>query len=220
MQSDLHILFLDDHPGLRDGTALLLSQKAPALHFMCAGTMQEALEIVQNTSPDLALIDLNLAGEDGLSAIKQFRSIVPGLKVIIYTMYADPYHIKNALQSNVQGYITKNTDITELMNAITSVAGGGSAFCPAASKIMNTLLSGEAAKNSEDFLFINYQALSKSEQTLFELLAKKTDLAEIAAALGKKEKTILNKRTILYQKMGFHDRLDLAEAARKLGVIE
>ena len=62
--------------------------------------------------------------------------------------------------------------------------------------------------------------LSKSEQQLFELLAKKIELKEISEIIGKKEKTVLNKRTIIYQKLGLSDRLDLIEAARKLGVIE
>lgn len=221
MQSELKILFLDDHPGLRDGTALLLQQKSPELRFFCAGSAAEAEEILRREEIPLALIDLNLDGEDGISFIKGFRSVRPRLKVIVYTMHADPFHVKNALLAGVQGYVTKDADVDELLRAVHNVAGGGSFFCPAASQMMGVLLAGSPPDAGEtDALFLNYQTLSKGEQELFELFAKKIDIAEIQRILGKKEKTILNKRTAIYQKLGLGDRLDLIEAARTLGVIE
>lgn len=221
MQSELSILFLDDHPGLRDGTALILSQKNPKLKFFCAGTTDEAVELLHShTEILIALVDLNLEGENGLDSVKKLREIQTGLKIIIYTMYADSFHVKNALKSSIQGYVTKNTSVTELLHAISAVENDGTYFCTAASRIVNSLLFPETAYDEEAELFANYKMLSKSEQQLFELLAKKIELKEISEIIGKKEKTILNKRTIIYQKLGLSDRLDLIEAARKLGVIE
>ena len=221
MQSELSILFLDDHPGLRDGTALILSQKNPKLKFFCAGTTDEAVELLRSHAEiSIALVDLNLEGENGLDSVKKLREIQTGLKIIIYTMYADSFHVKNALKSSIQGYVTKNTSVTELLHAISAVENGGTYFCTAASRIVNSLLFPETAYDEEAELFANYKMLSKSEQQLFELLAKKIELKEISEIIGKKEKTILNKRTIIYQKLGLSDRLDLIEAARKLGVIE
>ena len=221
MQSELSILFLDDHPGLRDGTALILSQKNPKLKFFCAGTTDEAVELLRShTEISIALVDLNLEGENGLDSVKKLREIQNSLKIIIYTMYADSFHVNNSLKSSIQGYVTKNTSVTELLHAISAVENGGTYFCTAASRIVNFLLSPETAYDEEAELFANYKMLSKSEQQLFELLAKKIELKEISEIIGKKEKTVLNKRTIIYQKLGLSDRLDLIEAARKLGVIE
>ena len=71
MQSELSILFLDDHPGLRDGTALILSQKNPKLKFFCAGTTDEAVELLRSHAEiSIALVDLNLEGENGLDSVK------------------------------------------------------------------------------------------------------------------------------------------------------
>ena len=68
----MSILFLDDHPGLRDGTALILSQKNPKLKFFCAGTTDEAVELLRShIEISIALVDLNLEGENGLDSVKK-----------------------------------------------------------------------------------------------------------------------------------------------------
>lgn len=226
MQSHLPILFIDDHPGLRDGTSVLLSQKDARLSFFCAGTTGEAAELLKNHAEiALALVDLNLDGEDGISAIRALRTVREGLPVIVYTMYTDPFHIRSALEADIQGYVGKKAPIEELLLAIITVADGGSFFNKAATKLLSAMLSGSPVQQSDSDtkqaeFFANYKALSKSEQQLFLFIAQKMELPEIARIMGKSEKTILNKRTMLYQKLKVHDRLDVIDGARLLGVIE
>ena len=226
MQSRLPILFIDDHPGLRDGTSVLLSQKDGRLSFFCAGTADEAAELLQNHAEiALALVDLNLDGEDGISAIRVLRAVREGIPVIVYTMHTDPFHIRSALEADIQGYVDKKAPIEELLSAIITVADGGIFFNKAATKLVSALLSDSPLQKSDGDskqaeFFANYKALSKSEQQLFLFIAQKLELSEIARIMGKSEKTILNKRTMLYQKLKVHDRLDVIECARLLGVIE
>lgn len=138
-------------------------------------------------------------------------------------MYADLFHIKAALDTDVQGYVSKKSPLSELSSAILSVAGGGTYFCrESATVVRRAVTDKEAAKSvptEMEALFQNYRELSKSEKELFLLLAQRKDIAEIAQSIGKSEKTVLNKRTILRQKLCLRDRLDLVEAARMLGVI-
>ena len=89
--------------------------------------------------------------------------------------------------------------------------------------MIQTLALGKNALHPEDenavAAFANYKSLSRSEKEVFELLAQKKDVAEIAELLGKKEKTVANLRSLVYQKLDIHDRLDLIEFAKQLGVI-
>ena len=221
LQSQLKILFLDDHAGLRDGIGFLLSQENENLSFLYATNREEGEKILrENSEISLAIIDLNLEDEnkDGLSALKSFRKIVPDLKAIIFTMYADPIHIEQALKAGVQGYITKNAEIEELENAILTVASGKTCFNSAASKIMQSMLSPESVLN-EKFSYMDYKSLTKSEQEVFSLLAQKKETEEIAKILGKKEKTVINQRSIIYQKLNIRDRLELIEFAKNIGVL-
>ena len=216
MQSQLKILFLDDHTGLRDGMSYMLSAKNKRFVFFGANNIEEGKAILKETGISLAIIDLNLGDTDGISALRAFRHIKPNLPVIIYTMYSDSFHIQNALKSGVQGYVTKEANVDEMENAILTVANGGNCYNKAASQVINSIV---ATEDTEDFSYANYKSLTKSEQEVFALLAQKKEIGEIAKILGKKEKTIINLRSIVYQKLNVYDRLGVIELAKQLGVL-
>ena len=230
MQSQLKILFVDDHSGLRDSLSFLLEKKNPQLKFYLAADMERsAICLKSNPDINIAIVDLNLNETDGLELVDEIRKIRPEIKIIIYTMYNDPIHIKNSLQKNIQGFITKDLDVEEIEKAILSVSKGNLFYSNDAQKILYEMIHskndpGGFSSQGEDsaktkVLFKNYQTLTKKEQEVFELLANKNDVSEIAQALNKSVKTIQNKKTLIYQKMNIKDRLELVEAAKLLGVI-
>ena len=231
MQSQLKILFIDDHAGLRDSLSYLLEHKNSSFKFFLAGDAQRACVVLKSNSDiNLAIVDLNLDGEDGLCAIDELRKINPEIKIIVYTMYNDPLHINEALQKNIQGFITKDLAVDEIEKAVLSVNDGNLFYCKDAQNVLYELVHKGSAnsggfhneegesKNSE-VVFKNYKSLSKKEQELFALLAQKKDVYEAAELLHKSLKTVQNQKSIIYQKMNIKDRLELVEAAKLLGVI-
>ena len=231
MQSQLKILFIDDHSGLRDSLSFLLEKKNPLFKFYLASDLERA-EVCLKSNPEIciAIVDLNLNGEDGLALVEPLRKIKPELKIIIYTMYNDPIHIKNSLQKDIQGFITKDLDVAEIERAILCVNDGTLFYCKEAKAILRELIqnktgsgggfySGADENKKTEVLFKNYQMLTVKEQEVFALLAQKKDVDEIAEVLNKSVKTIQNKKSLIYQKMNVKDRLELVEAARLLGVI-
>ena len=234
LQSQLKILFIDDHAGLRDSLSYLLEHKNPMLKFYLAGNLERAIVFLKS-NPDIpiAIVDLNLSGEDGLSAIDEIRKINPQIKILVYTMYNDPMHISDSFKKNIQGFITKDFDVNEIEKAILTVNEGNLFYCKEAQKIMYNLLNKKDSDSSggyfgtsetadlqnAEIIFKNYQTLTKKEQEVFEMLAQKKDVYEIAEILKKSHKTIQNKKSIIYQKKNLKDRLELVEAAKLLGVI-
>lgn len=226
MPSVLKILFVDDHSGLRDGLGFLLSQNNPSLSFYNATTGEECLQILKN-NPDIltAIVDLNLNGKSGIALIPQLREITPKLNIIIYTMFNDPVHIEESLKADIQGYVTKDAGIKELEHAIITVSEGNTYYNKITSQIMHSLLQrnsepSKSRKNDSSIsLFERYKSLTKKEQEVFALLAQKKETYEIAEVLKKSEKTVINQKSIIYQKLNIRDRLDLIENAKLLGVI-
>ncbi len=226
LQSQLKILFVDDHSGLRDGISFLLSKENANLQFYNASTKEDALEILRNNSGiKNAILDININGESGLNFIDDFRMLVPQLNIIIYTMYSDMLHIEAALKKNIQGYITKDCEVREIEKAIEFVSGGSMYYNKAAKEVMQTLLFNNNYSKADyeelrvQELFENYKTFTPKEQEVFLLLAQEKNTDEIAELLGKSEKTVINQKSIIYQKLGIKDRLELLRAARKLGVI-
>ena len=223
MQSQLKILFIDDHVGLRDSLSISLQKMNPLFKFYLAADMEKALVCLKsNKDIEIAIVDLNLNGQDGLALVDQLRQVNPQIKIIIYTMYNDPMHIQKSLEKNIQGFITKELDLEEIEKALLVVKDGDFFYCKDAQKIMTQIICKNTSTSAGGFnesVFKNYQTLTTKEQEVFELLAQKLDDQEIAAKLNKSLKTIQNKKSLIYSKMKLKDRLELVEAAKFLGVI-
>lgn len=224
MQSQLKILFVDDHVGLRDGMTQMLKNKDSSFDFVCASDYESALETLkENRGIKIVILDLNLDGRSGLELIPELKKLSPDISILIYTMFNDVIHVENSLLNGVQGYITKDATIDELASAITTVANGNSYFNKAATELMQSLLTKHGREhditNDLSYLFDNYKSLSKKEREVFILLSQDMHVADIAKKLGKSEKTVINQRTEVYSKLDIKDRHDLFEKAKLLGLI-
>ena len=223
MQSQLKILFVDDHVGLRDGMTQMLKNKDSSFDFVCASDYESALETLkENRSIKIVILDLNLDGRSGLELIPELKKLSPDIAILIYTMFNDVIHVENSLLNGVQGYITKDATIDELASAITTVANGNSYYNKAATELMQSLLANHGREhditNDLSYLFDNYKSLSKKEREVFILLSQDMHVADIAKKLGKSEKTVINQRTEVYSKLDIKDRHDLLEKAKLLGL--
>lgn len=223
MQSQLKILFVDDHVGLRDGMTQMLKNKDSSFDFVCASDYESALETLkENRGIKIVILDLNLDGRSGLELIPELKKLSPDISILIYTMFNDVIHVENSLLNGVQGYITKDATIDELASAITTVANGNSYYNKAATELMQSLLVKHGREhditNDFSYLFDNYKSLSKKEREVFILLSQDMHVADIAKKLGKSEKTVINQRTEVYSKLDIKDRHDLLEKAKLLGL--
>lgn len=223
MQSQLKILFVDDHVGLRDGMTQMLKNKDSSFDFVCASDYESALETLkENRGIKIVILDLNLDGRSGLELIPELKKLSPDISILIYTMFNDVIHVENSLLNGVQGYITKDATIDELASAITTVANGNSYYNKAATELMQSLFVKHGREhditNDLSYLFDNYKSLSKKEREVFILLSQDMHVADIAKKLGKSEKTVINQRTEVYSKLDIKDRHDLLEKAKLLGL--
>lgn len=144
MPSQLKILYVDDHEGLRNCMGNFITSRNPQISFLFAKNDSDAKKILsENPEIKNAVLDINLNGKNGLSLIEDFRKIIPELNILVYTMFTDLLHIEQALKKNVQGYVTKDSSAEEFEKALLSVAGGNMYFNKNARAVMKSMLEKE-----------------------------------------------------------------------------
>lgn len=222
----MKVLFIDDHNMMRESLSLALQNECMNFEFLQASSGKEAeAALLKNADCTVLLLDLQIGRENGLSILANLRKIRGDIRTLVCTAFCEPLVVENAIKMNVQGFISKTSDLSEIATALKTVAEGKEYFCAEAVSVMKTNyakiangLSDSSDRTTE--LFAKYKTLSKKEREIFELLSKRIDPTEIAAKLGKSIKTVENQRTAIYAKMNIHDRLDIVEAGKILGLSE
>lgn len=222
----MKVLFIDDHNMLRESLSLALQNQIMDFEFLQASSGKEAeAALLKNADCSVLLLDLRIGNENGLSLLAGLRKIRGDIRTLVCTAFCEPLVVENAMKMNIQGFISKTSDLSEIATALRTVAQGKEYFCAEVVSVMKanyakiaTGLADSSDRTTE--LFAKYKTLSKKEREIFELLSKKVDPADIAAKLGKSIKTVENQRTAIYAKMNIHDRLEIVEAGKILGVSE
>ena len=115
------LLIADDHAILRDGVVSLLKAEPSFNVVATAGNGNEVLELIEKKEVDVCLLDINMPGLDGMETAKLVRQKKPGIKVIILTTYNDKEIISELIHIGVSGYLLKNSDKQELVEAVNRV---------------------------------------------------------------------------------------------------
>lgn len=126
----IRVVLADDQAVVRDGLRLLLSASADIEVVGAARDGAEAVSLVLEQRPDLALLDLRMPGSDGVAATVEIARQAPEVRVLILTTYADDDAILPALRAGAAGYLTKDADGEQLVTAIRDVAAGRTVLDP------------------------------------------------------------------------------------------
>ncbi len=169
----IRILVVDDHPAVRQGLVFMLSSEGIEVCAQ-AGGRADALARVEESRPNLAIVDLSLEGEDGVALIADLRA--RDLPVLVYSMHNDATRVGSAFSAGALGYVTKRELQPVLVQAIREVARGRRYASPVAAA---ALAEGMTAAPADDAV----QKLSAHERKVYELLGRGADTFDIAAAL-------------------------------------
>lgn len=204
------ILLVDDHPLLREGLGRLISAEPGISVCGAAGSVQEALALVESAKPDLVITDLTLPGRNGLELIKDVAVIHPSLPVIVLSMHDEVIYAERALRAGARGYVMKNAPPERLIEAIHMVLGGGVYASPTiTSHLLQSLSSGKGqAKPS-----FPMERLTDREMEVFELIGTAKSNHDIASRLGISPRTVDAHRAHIREKLGLGDCNELTRHA-------
>ncbi len=204
----IRILVVDDHPVVRDGLALVLGTQPDFAVVGAAADGAEAVARAFELLPDVILLDLEMPGVDGLSALHQLRQKAPDVRVIVFTAFDTDERIIKAVQAGAKGYLLKGAPRAELFEAVRVVAAGGSLLQPVvASKLMRHMSEPAA------------DALTEREMDVLRLMAKGMPNKEIAAALVVTERTVKFHISAILSKLGAGNRTEAVRVAVQRGLV-
>jgi DNA-binding NarL/FixJ family response regulator len=202
----MKILLIDDHIVVREGVRRLLAGIG-GIELCEAASGDAALALFDQERPHLVLLDLNLSGIGGLEILRRLLSIDEKVRVVVFSMHAEPIYAARALRLGARGYVSKSAGADELVTAVKRVAEGG--------RYVEREIAGELAftrRSAEDPL----QQLTTREFEILRLLGEGSSLTEIAQAIGVAYKTVANTCSIIKSKLGVERTTDLIRVSIEL----
>jgi DNA-binding NarL/FixJ family response regulator len=200
------ILLIDDHAVVREGIKRMFDDNPGSAVFGEAGTLREAIRMVEAQPWDIAIVDLSLGEKSGLELLKSLKQLRPDLPVLILTMHAEEKYALRAFRSGAAGYVTKCSSRTELLAAIEkTIRGGRYVSSELAEKLVGDL--GRTGGGPP------HEALSDREFEVLRLIAAGKTVTEIADLLSLSDKTISTYRSRILEKMAMKNNSELTRYA-------
>ncbi|MGW5952916.1 response regulator [Bacillus mycoides] len=213
----IKVLLVDDHTVVLKGLAFFLSTQEDFELVGEANNGKEALVKVGETSPDVVLMDLYMPEMDGIEATTCIKKEYPNVKVIVLTSFSDQAHVLPALKAGASGYILKDIEPDQLVEAIRSAYKGNIQLHP---DIANALLSQTLPQEEkQEEPSVQVDVLTARENEVLQLLAKGMSNKEIASVLVITEKTVKAHMSSILSKLHLSDRTQAALYAVKNGIV-
>ena len=211
----MKIVIVDDHVLFREGLAAIIRSESDIEIVGQAGTVREAIEIVQGLRPDMVLMDFGLPDGTGADATRAILQEHPDCKVVFLTMSEQDEDLFTAIRSGAKGYLLKNMRPAKLVSSLKSVQQGESAI----SRAMTLRLMEELARTKEPPRGIE-PTLTRRELEVLRELASGCSNQEIAERLFISENTVKYHVHSILEKLGLTDRRDAALYAREHALLK
>lgn len=199
----IKVVLVDDHVVVRSGFAQLLNLEEDVIVEGQFSNAAEAWPALSRNDIDVAVMDVAMPDENGLSLLKRLRQQRPTFRAIILSIYDTPAFVQSALDAGASGYLTKRCGPEELVQAVRAVGMGGHYLCADAIK---ALRGGEPMPKA-------LEALTPREREVFELLVKGESVKEIAYTLSLSHKTVHVHRANVLGKLQCNSTIDLVHFA-------
>ena len=212
--SSIKILLVDDHELVRAGLRSLLEGLADVEVIAEASDGHEALRLMNELDPDVALVDITMPSLNGLELAVRASKDHPRTRILILSMHADEEHVRQALVVGAAGYLLKNANKSELELAVRAVARGDTWLSPAVSKlVVNAYTRGSEVVPGP------FELLTPRQRETLQLVAEGHSTKGIAQALGLSVKTVETHRTQLMERIGVRDVQGLVRYAIRVGLV-
>jgi DNA-binding NarL/FixJ family response regulator len=212
--SALRVLLADDHNLVRAGMRALL-RELPGVEVVAeTGDGREALRLVREHRPDIALIDISMPGLNGLEAAARIAHDHPATRVIIVSMHGDDESVRRALVAGAAGYLLKNSDRAELELALRAVTRGDTWLSPSLTKRVVAAYTQGASPDDGPLT-----VLTPRQREVLQLVAEGYSNKEIASRLNVTPKTVETHRTELMERLGIRGVASLVRYAIQVGLV-
>lgn len=204
------ILIVDDHPAVREALASRIGRQPDLEVCGEAADMSEALRLVADTQPDLAVIDISLKTGSGIDLIKRIKDRNDSVRMLVWSMHSESLYAERALRAGALGYINKDQATDKIVEAIRRVLEGKVYLSDTmAEKMLQRAVGAGRKEPTRSPLDV----LADRELEVFRLIGQGVKTAEIAERLHLSVKTVETYRDRIRQKLDLSDGTELAHYA-------
>lgn len=211
-QGTIRLVIAEDHSVVAEGIATMLSFEKDMEILGLVDSGEALVEAVETLKPDVALVDVQLSGMDGLVAVRELQIRQLPTRAMALTMYTDEATVARSVSAGVAGYLPKNIGREELVGAVRAVAAGKGFLHPEVTRpfLQRVGAAGPESRASE---------LSAREQQVLEALADGMSTKRIAETLELGEETVKSHLSRLYTKLDVSDRVQAVVTAMRTGLV-
>ncbi len=206
----LTVLLADDHVLFRQGLALLVREQGDWEIVGEAGNGAKAVAIAQARRPQIAVLDVEMPGMNGIEAAHRIRQASPETRIVALSMYGDTYYQQRMFEAGASAYVLKNEAIADLVEAIQAALRGDRFVSPTVAP------NATVPRRGAD---LDQRALTEREVEVLRLLAQGQRSKEIARTLGISAKTVETHRGRIMLKLGIDNLPALVKFAIRIGII-
>jgi two-component system response regulator DesR len=198
----IRVLLAEDQAMVRGALAALLTLEGDIEIIAEVGRGDEVLTVALATKPDVALLDIEMPGCDGITAAAALHAQLPSCRVLILTTFGRPGYLRKAMESGVVGFLLKDAPSVQLATAIRRAVAG--------ERVVDPTLAMAALSEGNN-------PLTERERDVLAAATSGASISEIAASLFLSEGTVRNYLSVAIQKLGAHNRIEAAHIAEEKG---
>ena len=207
----IKIILADDHTLVRTGLSRLIDDVEGLSVIGEAGNGSDAITLVKEKIPDVAILDINMPGLNGIQTTELLRKNYPELKIIIISMHSDEVFPQRLLKAGANAYLTKDSDINEISHAIHEVMDSRTYICTEVAQKLAVVNKNGGSP---------FKDLSKRELEVLTLMIEGMKIADISEKLCLSPKTVSTYRYRLLGKLSVKNDIELTKLAMQHGFIE
>jgi two-component system response regulator DesR len=198
----VRILLAEDQAMVRGALAALLTLEGDMEIVAEVGRGDEVVEAALSSQPEVALLDIEMPGCDGITAAARLHAQFPQCRVLILTTFGRPGYLRQAMESGVVGFLLKDAPSAQLATAIRRAMAG--------ERVVDPKLAMAALSEGNN-------PLTEREREVLAAAAHGASIAEIASSLALSDGTVRNYLSVAIQKLGAHNRVEAAHLAEQKG---
>jgi two-component system competent response regulator ComA len=212
----MHILLVDDHPALAEGTKALIEQEGD-MKVTVANSGIEALELLQKEKFDLFIYDLHMPRMNGLELVRKTILINSDTPILIFTGYDIIMHFNLLIEAGVSGFISKTASRKQLIHSIRGALMGEAALPVSLLKQLRRNVT-QSTANLGDVSTVEI-SITEKEQTLLQLVAEGKSTKELAEIMLMSQRSVEYQLTTIFGKLHVRSRTEAVATAKQLHLI-
>src|SRR6516165_493776 len=209
-KSRARVLIVDDHPAVREALALRIGRQPDLEVCGEAADMSDALRLIADARPDVAVVDISLKAGNGIDLIKRIKDRNDHIRMLVWSMHSESLYAERALRAGALGYINKDQATDRIVEAVRRVLAGKVWLSDAMAERMLQRAVGE---RRHEVTRSPLDALADRELEVFRLIGHGVKTAQIAERLHVSVKTVETYRDRIRQKLDLSDGTELAHYA-------